>query len=454
MSNSNLTGGMRVFFLILFGQFISLTGSGMTGFALGVWAYQRTGSVTRFALISFFAALPGILISPLAGALVDRYDRRGMMILSDAGSGFCTLAMALLLWSARLEMWHIYFFVALSSCFLAFQWPAHSAAITLLVPKQQLGRASGMVQSSQAGAQLISPVLAGVLMVSLGVEGVMLVDVATFLFALFTLLVVRIPAPPKSAAQEGGQKGSLRQEALYGWTYIRARPGLFGLLRFFFLTNFLISMALVLISPMVLAFSTATVLGVVLTLAGAGMLVGGLLMSVWGGTKRRIHGLLGFAALQSLCMIAGGLRPSAALVAVAAFGFLFANAFVTASSQAIWQSKVAPDVQGRVFAVRRMAAWAAMPLAYLVAGPLTDRVLAPLLAPGGALAGSVGRVIGVGTGRGIALLLIISGLFTLLVILAAYLDPRVRRLEDELPDAVTEEAAPPAEAGGAVVTRG
>nr|QEO74494.1 major facilitator transporter [uncultured bacterium] len=444
MSNRSLTGGMKVFFLILVGQFVSLTGSGMTGFALGVWVYQRTGSVTRFALVSFFASLPGILISPVAGALVDRYDRRRMMILSDVGAGFCTLAMALLLWSARLEMWLIYLFVALSSAFVAFQWPAHSAAITLLVPKGQLGRASGMVQTAQAAAQIIAPLLAGVLIVRPGVLGIMLIDVATFLFALFTLLAVRVPAPPEGAWEEGAPKGSLRREALYGWTYIRARPGLSGLLRFFFLTNFLMSLALVLISPMVLSFSTPVVLGVVLTFAGVGMLAGGVLMSVWGGPRRRIHGVLGFSAFQALFMIVGGLRPSAALVAVAAFGFLFANAFVTGSSQALWQSKVAPDVQGRVFAVRRMAAWAAMPLAYLVAGPLADRVLAPLLAPGGALAGSVGRLIGVGAGRGIAFLFIVSGLLTLLLVLASYLHPRVRMVEDELPDALPEEDAKPA----------
>jgi MFS transporter, DHA3 family, macrolide efflux protein len=283
----------------------------------------------------------------------------------------------------------------------------------------------------------------------------MLVDVATFLFALFTLLAVKIPAPPKSATEEkGAEKGSLWREALYGWTYIKARPGLSGLLSFFFFTNFLMGLALVLISPMVLTFSTAAVLGVVLTLAGAGMLAGGVLMSVWGGPKRRIHGVLGFSALQALFMIVGGLRPSATFVAVAAFGFLFANAFVTGSSQAIWQSKVAPDVQGRVFAVRRMAAWAAMPLAYLVAGPLADRILAPLLAAGGALAGSVGRVIGVGAGRGIAFLFIISGLLTLLLVLAGYLHPRVRRVEDELPDALPEEAGPTAEAEEAFMTRG
>jgi MFS transporter, DHA3 family, macrolide efflux protein len=436
---------MKAFFLILFGQFVSLMGSGMTGFALGVWIFQSTGSVTRFALIAFCASLPGILISPIAGALIDRYDRRWIMVLSDAGAGVCTLAIGLMLWTGHLEIWHIYIIVAISSAFVAFQWPAHSAAITLLVPKQQLGRASGMVQSAQAAAQIIAPVMAGLLIGIVRVEGIVLIDFATFLFAVLTLLIVRIPAPPKSQTEETA-KSSLWQEALYGWRYIKARPGLMQLLRFFAVTNFLMSMAVVLISPLVLSFTTAAVLGVVLTVAACGMLAGSVLLSIWGGPKRRLLSILGCSVLQAIFMIVGGLRPSAVLVAIAAFGFLFANALVTGSSQIIWQTKVASDVQGRVFAVRRMIAWSSIPLAYLVAGPLADKVVRPLMDTNGLLAGSVGRVIGAGPGRGIALLLIILGFITLLITLASYFKPRLRMLEDELPDALPKEAALPVQA--------
>ena len=436
---------MKAFFLILFGQFVSLIGSGMTGFALGVWISQRTGSVTRFALIAFCASLPGILISPMAGALIDRYDRRWIMVLSDAGAGVCTLAIGLMLWMGHLEIWHIYIIVAISSAFVAFQWPAHSAAITLLVPNQQLGRASGMVQSAQAAAQIIAPVMAGLLIGIVRVEGIVLIDFATFLFAVLTLLIVRIPAPPKSQTEETA-KSSLWQEALYGWKYIKARPGLMQLLRFFAVTNFLMSMAVVLISPLVLSFTTAAVLGVVLTVAACGMLAGSVLLSIWGGPKRRLLGILGCSVLQAIFMIVGGLRPSAVLVAMAAFGFLFANALVTGSSQIIWQTKVASDVQGRVFAARRMIAWSSIPLAYLVAGPLADKVVRPLMDTNGLLAGSVGRVIGAGPGRGIALLLIILGFITLLITLASYFKPRLRMLEDELPDALPKEAALPVQA--------
>ena len=148
---------MRIFTLIWFGQLISFIGFGLTRFALGVWVYRNTGSVTQFALISLFAILPSILLSPLVGVLVDRWNRRTCMILSDAGAGLSTLAIVLLLLVGRLEVWHIYLVVAVSSTFNAFQWPAYAAATTMLVPKQHLGRASGMVQLAEAIADETLP---------------------------------------------------------------------------------------------------------------------------------------------------------------------------------------------------------------------------------------------------------------------------------------------------------
>lgn len=418
---------------------ISLTGSGLTGFALGVWVYLRRGSVTEFALISLFTSLPGIVFSPIAGALVDRWDRRRAMILSDTGAGLCTLSVALLLLAGRLEVWHIYFVMAISSTFSAFQWPAYSAATTLLVPKEHFGRASGMVQISEAVAQIASPVLAGVLMGVIQVQGVILLDFATFLFAVFTLLMARIPRPEMTPEGEAGQ-GSLLREAAYGWTYIRARPGLFGLLLFFAVSNFATGIVQVLFTPLVLSFTTASVLGLLLSIGGLGFLAGSLTMSIWGGPKRRVYGILGSSLLMGGVLFAAGFPPRAWILGAAAFLFFISLPITNSCSQAIWQSKTAPDVQGRVFAVRRMIAWASLPLAYLVAGPLADQVFEPLLAEGGLLASNVGQVIGVGVGRGIGLLYILLGLMILLATLIAYLHPRLRQVEIELPDFIADKA--------------
>ncbi|MEG3972229.1 MULTISPECIES: MFS transporter [unclassified Microcoleus] len=216
-----------VFLIVWFGQLISLIGSSLTSFALGVWVYQRTGSVTQFSLILLSAMLPSILISPVAGALVDRWNRRWCMILSDSGAGITTVAMALLLATGNLEIWHIYLAVSLSSVCKAFQLPAYTASTSLLVPKEHLPRASGMVQSGEACAQLISPLLAGFLLGIVQLEGVILIDFATFLFALTTLLFVRFP-DAKTAAVPVDGKASLWREAVEGCTYIFVRPGLFS----------------------------------------------------------------------------------------------------------------------------------------------------------------------------------------------------------------------------------
>ncbi len=432
---SAITKGMRTFFVIWSGQLVSTIGSGLTGFALGVWIYQETGSVTLFAMNLLAVAIPNLLISPVAGALVDRYDRRWMMILSDTGAGLSTLAIAILYMTGNLEVWNIILATALNAAFSTFQWPAYSAVTSLLVPKAQLGRAGGMVQIGEAISNLLAPAAAGALFVTVGLGGVIAIDFATYLFAVLTLLVVRVPSPEKSAAGEEG-RGSIWKEAFYGWSYISARAGLLGLLLIFAALNFFTSLIFPLITPMILDMTSADVLGYLFSIIGVGMLVGTLIMSVWGGPKRRIHGVLGFLMISGFFISLLGISPLIPVLAVAGFLIMLTMPIINGSSQAIWQSKVDLDVQGRVFSVRRMIAMSMTPLAYIIAGPLADRVFNPLLVEGGALVDTVGQLIGVGPGRGTGLMFIFIGGISVLVAAAGYLSPRVRNIEDELPDAV------------------
>jgi MFS family permease len=436
MAQKTITPGFRTFLLIWFGQLISLTGTGLTGFALGVWVYQRTGSVTQFALIALATTLPGILFSPIAGALVDRWDRRWAMFLSDAGASVCTLSMCLLLFAGRLQVWEIYIAMSISSTITAFQWPAYSAATTLLVPKEHLGRASGMVQIADAVAQIGSPTIAGVMMGVFPIYTILLLDFSTYIFALFTLLITRFPKP-EVTVESTTRQGSLLREATFGWTYIVARPGLLGLLLYFAANNFTTGFAQVLFTPLVLSFSTPAILGLIMSAGGIGFLGGSLVMSIWGGPKQRILGILGFNLLQGVTLLAAGIPPRVVIYAVAVFFFFLGQPLINGCSQAIWQVKTAPDVQGRVFAMRRMIAWSSMPFSYLLAGPLADHVFEPLLIQGGPLANSVGRIIGVGPGRGIGLFFIIMGILVLATTVGFYLFPPLRRVEVELPDSTT-----------------
>lgn len=421
--------GLRTFFIIWLGQVVSTVGSSLTGFVLGVWVYLRTGSATQFALIAACATLPAILLAPVAGALVDRHDRRKVMIAADFGAAFSTVCVALLYGAGALQVWHIWAATAFAAACNAFQNPAWNASLTLLVPREHLGRANGLVQTGQA-LGIIAPVLAAGLVAGIGVGGVIAIDLATFAFAVATLLVVRIPRPAASAAGTAA-RGSLRREAAVGWGYLRARRGLLWLTLLFSLFNFFMATAAVLVQPLILSFASVGTLGWLMMAGGAGMLAGGLVMGAWGGPRRRINGVLGFVGLGGVALFLHGLAPSPWLIAVVAPSFLFTLPVVSGSYVAILQSRVPADVQGRVFATVRMLGMAATPLAYFLAGPLADRVFEPAMERGGPLAALLGGWIGTGDGRGIAVMFMVSGLALAATAAVAYGAPAIRAVEDE-----------------------
>lgn len=438
--------GMRAFTTIWLGQLVSLIGSGLFGFAVGVWIYQQTGSVTLFALMTFFDVLPGIFIAPFAGAYVDRHNRRTVMIVADIVAAISTLLVMAVIWTNSPMYW-LYPALALGSIAAAFQWPAYDASIATLIPEEHLDRANGMIQVGQALADLLSPILAGILVVAIGIQGILFLDVASFLFAMATLAIVKIPMP--EVTDEGMEsQGSLLKEAGYGFRYISARPGLMSLVLLFTTLNFFVGIITVLVTPLVLSFSTPEWLGTVLAAQGAGMLLGGFIMTGWGGFKRRMTGVFTFLMLAGFCIAMYGIFPLVVPVIIAAFGFYLCLPLVNASSQGIWQSRVAQDVQGRVFAMRRMIAQAAAPLAYVLAGPLADQVFIPMFREGGALAGSVGQIIGVGEGRGIGFMFVLMGFLIMVATAIGYAFPRLRNVEDELSDTRVKSESPAAVVSG------
>ena len=303
------------------------------------------------------------------------------------------------------------------------------------MPRQQLGRVNGLLQLGLAAQDVLAPVMAGGLLAIVPLGGVLLIDVSTFVVSFLTLLIVKFPQPPLTAEGLHG-RGSLRHQMGYGWRYIMARPGLIGLLIFFAITSFLNGLIASLIYPLILSFASAIELGIILSIAGTSLVASSLLMSFWKGPQRRILGVLGSELVFGLGIFTIGLRPSGIVVAI---GALIAHAALpinNATNQAIWQSKVAPDVQGRVFATRQMIGKAMTPIAFLLAGPLADHVFNPLLTTHGALAGSLGRVLGVGPDRGIGLLFLIMGILALLTAVVGFLTPQLRSVEHALPDII------------------
>jgi len=432
MQHSSGERTVRRFAVLWIGQTASLVGSSLTSFALGVSVFQDSGSISAFAFIGLFAVLPRVLLSPISGVLVDRWDRRRAMILSDAGAGACTLILAAILLLGRLDLWHIYALTALSSAFGSVQWPAYMAAIPMLVPKAELGKANGLMQLAFAFGEILAPPLAAFLLSRIALSGVILVDCATFLFAIGTLLRIRLPKTELPGA--ASRRQPLQSELLDGVRFILRRQGLAALLVYSSASRFFWGMVAALITPMILLLATPDSLGVVLAVAGVGMFTGSLAMSVWGGPVPRIRGILIFEIVSAIAFLLIGARPWILLIALGVFIAHTTIAVIDGSSQSIWQAKVPRTIQGRVFSIQQMVVSAAAPAAFLLAGYLGESVFEPLLLADGALRQSLGLVIGTGPGRGIGLVFLLMGLLKLLIGVLMCASRRVRSVERDLPD--------------------
>lgn len=433
---------MAAFSVVWLGQLISLLGTGMTSFALTIWAFQAAPEERRatvFSLLWVAYFIPTLLLSPIAGSIVDRLNRKWLMILSDLGAGLTTLAILYLYTSGNLQVWHLFISNFLEGLFQTIQWPAYSAAITMLVEKKHYARTSALTQLAGNTSNILAPLLAGGVLGFTEPYGILIVlgfDIVSFLIAIGALLLVRIPQPTPSV--EGrSEQGSLLREITFGFRFIFQRPGLLGLQTTILLGNFFYILSFTLLAPMVLARSggNTLTLGSVQTISAIGGVLGGVILSAWGGPQRKTLGVaLGFALVGWWGIFITGLGQSLPLWAVGMFFATFFLPLIDSSSQAIWQSKVAPDIQGRVFAARRMIAWLANPIGAALAGPLADSFLEPGMRTGGELANIFGWLVGTGPGAGMALLFLYAGVAILLVGLISYAIPAIAFLEDILPD--------------------
>ena len=434
---------MFAFSIVWVGQAVSLLGTSMTAFALTIWAYELTGTATALALAGFFHVTPLLIFSPIAGAIVDRSNRKLMMMISDLGSGIAAIGILVLFMTGQLELWHLFVANAITGIFQTFQWPAYSAAITMIVPKKHYARAHAMNELAGNTSGIFAPLLAGALLPFIGLGGILTIDIITFLVAVGALLIVKIPQP--EATEEGAEsRGSIWKESAYGFRYIFKRPSLLGLQTVFMIGNFFATMAYTLFAPMVLARtdSNSLIYGSVQTAGAIGGVVGGLLMSAWGGTKKKVQGVLSGWFIAGFGTTVIGLGQALPVWAVGNFIGAATIPLINSSNQAIWQAKVAPDLQGRVFAIRRMIAWFVTPIATLLVGPLADLVFEPAMSEPSFLSASFGQLVGYGAGAGMALIMVFCGLAMAGVGVGGYGVRVVRDAESILPDhQVTVEAS-------------
>lgn len=406
---------LRGFGILTAGQFVSLLGTAMSTFGLGVWVYQQTGQIGAFGLILVMATLPALLAWPVAGAVADRVNRRLVMIVADSTAAAAMLVLAWLLWSGGLELWHVYVVTAVGAVANAFQRPAYLAAIAQLVPKRYLGHANGVAQAGTGAGEFIAPLLGGSLIALVGLHGIVVLDVASFLVGLVALLAVRIPDLAFRKLEE-----PLLREIVTGWRFIVRRQSLVAMVLFFVVFNYLFTLPQVLITPLILTTDGPVVLGLVAAAAGLGMLTGNVLMAVWGGTRRRADGMVGFTLLTGVATVVAGTGGSAWLAAVGMFGLFCSLVLINAHWLTIIQSKVGLELQGRVLSTNQMMALSMMPLGFLSAAPLVA----------GATAVTGGEV------SAMRFVLVLTGVVLLVWGILGLRYRRLRYMEDILPDAI------------------
>jgi MFS family permease len=419
---------LKTFLIVWFGQAISTFGTAMTRFALLIWAYKISGQATTLALLGFFSFAVYIVMIPVAGVWVDRLDRKRIIMAADAGAGFITLLFLLLYSNGNLQIWHLYAGEALTGLLEAFQHPAYNASVSVMVPRDQLSRASGLRSLSYETTNIIAPMLAALLLRGIGLSGIMLIDFCTMCIAVAILFTVRIPRPESKPQSE-----SFWQELTFGMRYIWRDHGLFAMTVVYMLIHLFACLTWFSILPaMILARSGGDelVLSYVQSALGVGGVVGSLLITIWGGPKRKIHGILatcGTSFLFGDLIFALGQTPAAWIFAAFA-GAAFIPT-VGSSNSAIWQSKVPHDIQGRVFGASFCLQQLTRPLGYLLAGPLADRLFEPAMMPGGSLTSTFGGLVGTGAGTGMAVMFLFTAIGGFLSCWGGYLYRPLREID-------------------------
>lgn len=362
---------MRTFIILWIGQLVSTIGTYMTGFALELWTWETTGSATSLALIGFFFQVPRIGINLVSGVIVDRFNRKHLMLLGDSIAALSTVLLLVLYLTNTLQIWHLYLATSIVSIFSQLQELSYSASISLLIPQHHYTRASSMGSALHYGSLILAPAFAASLYSIVGVSGILGIDSLTFLVAIATLLSRTIPQPPKP---EQIARFNVQRDLLYGFRFLLSHATLRNLLVLMLPFWFVHDLGEALYTPMVLARTngSAAVLGQIGTAAGVGGVTGAIVVSIWGGFNYPIRGVLCGIIGAGLSKMTVGLGRTSQVWLPAQFCSSFNFPLMESSETAIWMANVSPESQGRVFAANSFLAQCLSALAALVAGPLGD----------------------------------------------------------------------------------
>jgi MFS family permease len=438
--------GFAAFTAVWFGQLLSMIGTRMTNFALSIWIWDTTGNATDFAMVLFFAFAATVIFSPMAGAMIDRWNRRTTLILSDVGSAVATGALLIMFMTGEVHMWQLCLINFATGAFLSFQMPVFSATITLMVKRGHYPRANAMFFAVRSAPGLFAPALAAVLLAVWDLETILLVDTLSYVVAIAVVRLVRIPETPRDPNEP---PAGLWKDCLYGFRYILAKPSLRNLELFLISINLLASMGFVLLRPMVLARTdnSAAAVGTVMTAGAIGGMVGAVLLGTLKSPKDKMLRVL--VAMLIFSIVGRGLFGVADMLLFLAVAITFVSfciPIVDGYCNTIWQEKVEPRAQGRVFAARQFAEDLTVPLGTVIVGPLVDHVLTPWMQPGESGADILGWAVGTGQAGAIGLVFVTVGILGVAVTIAGFMLPSIRRIETILPDHAPEEDLPKAPA--------
>ncbi|TVQ12819.1 MAG: MFS transporter [Leptolyngbya sp. DLM2.Bin27] len=419
---------MRTFSIIWFGQLISTIGTYMTEFAITLWAWEATGSATALALMGFFSQLPRIPITLFAGLIVDRFNRKHLMLLGDAIAALSTVAIGLLYSIGDLQIWHLYLATTFNGGFGQIQSLAYQTSISGLVPPSQLTRANSMNSAVHYGAAIFGPALAGVLYPLIGLLGIIGMDLVSFGVAIASLLFLNIPQPSPPATLE---IETLLAKLTFGLREVWRQPSLRALLLVSTLFWFFHDLGGAIYEPMILARSngSAQVLASTAAAAGIGGVAGAIALSAWGGPKHKVGGMLAGFIGAGLSKTVFGLGRSPQIWVPAQFCSSLNFPLLGSSETAIWMTQIAPAKQGRVFAANALVVQVVSAGAALIAGPLAEHILEPAMAPRASLAKTFGALIGTSPGTAMAILYVACALAMVAVGLGGYWVPHLRRFE-------------------------
>ena len=421
---------MKNFYKLWLGELISNIGSGMTAFALSVYVYEKTGSVSYISLITLLSFMPSIILSPIGGLLADRYDRRLLMIIGDLFSG---LGLVYILWNIQAgekSIVPIFVGITFSSIFTSLLEPSYRATLTDILDEENYAKASGLIQAAGSAKYLISPVIAGMILSVADIRVILLLDILTFITTCLMIFLVR---KSMNSEMQNYKKDSFKG-LLEGLFIIKENRGVYSLVIIMFFVCFFMGFIQILIRPMILALSSVKTAGMMESLCAVGLLIGSLWIGI-AGIKKNYSKILAVACFFcGIFMSMTGVNENLAIIGISTFLFFSTLPFMNSCADVLVRVSIPNELQGRVWGLISLITQMGTVAAYIISGVMADYVFEPMFNKNGLLVKNIGMVIGTGKGRGIGFMLILSGIGMLIMAIVIWKNGEIREVSEKCVD--------------------